>query len=457
MYRGRIRKVHFVGIGGAGMSGIAEVLHNLGYQVSGSDLKPNKATLKLEAMGCRISYGHAPDNVQGADVVVVSSAVPWDNPEVQEAIRRKIPVIPRAEMLAELMRMKYGIAVAGSHGKTTTTSMIAQVLAFGGLDPTAIIGGRVKGFGGGARLGTGEFLVAEADESDGTFMMLSPSIVVVTNIDPEHLDHYGDFENLKKAFVDFTNKVPFYGVAILCWDHPVVRELASYMRRRYMSYGLNQDAEVKGEVREVFPWGSLFEVEVKGRRLGGIRLRVPGLHNVQNALAAVACGLELGISFGAIREALEDFSGVERRLEKKGEVKGVLVIDDYAHHPSEIKATLEAIRPLGRRVLAVFQPHRYTRLKNLFSDFLRCFDEVDLLVVTEVYPAGESPIEGISGRAFFDAIKERLGQRVYFAAEKEEIPSIILEHARQGDVVLTLGAGNIWETAEEIVKRLEQT
>lgn len=456
MYRGRIRKVHFVGIGGAGMSGIAEVLHNLGYQVSGSDLKPNKATMRLESMGCRISYGHAPENVGGTDVVVVSSAVPLDNPEIQEAIRRKIPVIPRAEMLAELMRMKYGIAVAGSHGKTTTTSMIAQVLACGGLDPTAIIGGRVKGFGGGARLGTGEFLVAEADESDGTFMMLSPTIVVVTNVDPEHLDHYGNFENLKKAFVDFANKVPFYGVAILCWDHPVVRELASQMRRRYISYGLNEDAEVRGEVGEVFTWGSLFEVEVKGKKLGQIRLRVPGLHNVQNSLAAVACGLELGIPFGAIKEALEEFSGVERRLEKKGEVKGILIIDDYAHHPSEIRATIEALKPLGRRMLAIFQPHRYTRLKNLFSDFLGCFDGVDLLVVTEVYPAGEKPIEGVNGKAFFEAIKERLGPRVYFVAEREEVPKIVLEHVRQGDVVLTLGAGNIWEAAEEIIRRLEE-
>ncbi|RLA85452.1 MAG: UDP-N-acetylmuramate--L-alanine ligase, partial [Deltaproteobacteria bacterium] len=334
MYRGKIRQIHFVGIGGSGMSGIAEVLHNLGYRITGSDLRPNKATRRLETLGCQVFYGHNPRYVNGADVVVVSSAVPSDNPEVQEALRRKIPVIPRAEMLAELMRMKYGIAVAGSHGKTTTTSMIAQVLAHGGLDPTAVIGGRVKGIGCGARLGTGEFLVAEADESDGSFMKLTPTIVIITNIDPEHLNFYGSFKRLKEAFCEFANKIPFYGTAILCWDHPTVREIIPRVKRRVISYGITEGANIRGIIEQMGGWESTFRVHLGGETLGRVRLRVPGEHNVQNALAAIACGLELGLEFGVIKEALEGFGGVERRLENKGEVKGVLVIDDYAHHPT---------------------------------------------------------------------------------------------------------------------------
>lgn len=453
MYRGKIKRIHFVGIGGTGMSGIAEVLHNLGYEVSGSDLRPNKATLRLESLGCRVHYGHDRRYVEGVDVVVYSSAVPADNPEIQEAFKRQIPVIPRAEMLAELMRMKYGIAVAGSHGKTTTTSMVAQVLAQGGLDPTAVIGGRVKGIGCGARLGTGEFLVAEADESDGTFMKLSPTIVVVTNIDPEHLNFYGTFENLKGAFLEFCNKIPFYGAAILCWDHPVVREIMALVRRRTVSYGLGEGASIRAVIEEKGKWETLFEIKVKGKALGRIRLRVPGVHNVQNALAAVACGLELDIPFSAIKEALEGFDGVERRLEKKGEVKGILIIDDYAHHPSEIRATLEAVKGLGRKVVAVFQPHRYTRLRDLFGDFLQCFEDADLLFLTEVYPAGEPPIEGISGLALYKALKER-HREVHYVPDREDIPRHLLPHLRGGEVILTLGAGNISETAEEILEAL---
>jgi UDP-N-acetylmuramate--alanine ligase len=455
VYRGKIKQVHFVGIGGSGMSGIAEVLHNLGYRVTGSDLKPNKATRRLEELGCKVFYGHDPRYVEGADVVVVSSAVPFTNPEVQEALKRGIPVIPRAEMLAELMRMKYGIAVAGSHGKTTTTSMIAQVLAHGGFDPTAVIGGRVKGIGGGARLGAGEFLVAEADESDGSFLSLIPTIVVITNIDREHVNFYGTFERLKEAFVQFANKVPFYGVSILCWDHPVVREVIPLIKKRKITYGLSDESQVKGVVIEKKQWMIMFRVYVEGKALGEIRLKVPGDHNVQNALAALACGLELGIPFEVVKEALEDFKGVERRLEIKGEAQGIMVVDDYAHHPEEIKASLKALSQLGRRIIAVFQPHRYTRLKDLFTEFTECFDGVALLILTEVYPAGEEPIEGVSGLRLYERLKEKVGDRVLYVEEREKIPQFILPILKEGDVVVTLGAGNISEVSEELVRLLE--
>jgi UDP-N-acetylmuramate--alanine ligase len=456
MYRGKIKQVHFVGIGGSGMSGIAEVLHNLGYRVTGSDLKPNKATKRLEELGCKVFYGHDPRYVEGADVVVVSSAVPFTNPEVQEALKRGIPVIPRAEMLAELMRMKYGIAVAGSHGKTTTTSMIAQVLAHGGFDPTAVIGGRVKGIGGGARLGAGEFLVAEADESDGSFLSLIPTIVVITNIDREHVNFYGTFERLKEAFVQFANKVPFYGVSILCWDHPVVREVMPLIKKRKITYGLSDESQVKGVVIEKKQWMIMFRVYVEGKALGEIRLKVLGEHNVQNALAALACGLELGIPFEVVKEALEDFKGVERRLEIKGEAQGIMVVDDYAHHPEEIKASLKALSQLGRRIIAVFQPHRYTRLKDLFTEFTECFDGVALLILTEVYPAGEEPIEGVSGLRLYERLKEKVGDRVLYVEEREKIPQFILPILKEGDVVVTLGAGNISEVSEELVRLLER-
>jgi len=456
MYRGKIKQVHFVGIGGSGMSGIAEVLHNLGYRVTGSDLRPNKATERLEELGCKVSYGHDPRYIEGADVVVVSSAVPFTNPEVQEALKRGIPVIPRAEMLSELMRMKYGIAVAGSHGKTTTTSMIAQVLAYGGFDPTAVIGGRVKGIGGGARLGAGEFLVAEADESDGSFLSLIPTIVVITNIDREHINFYGTFERLKDAFIHFANKVPFYGVSILCWDHPVVRDIMPFIKKRKITYGLLNEAQVKGMVIEKKPWTVAFRVYVETRELGEIRLRIPGEHNVQNALAALACGLELGIPFEAIKEALEEFKGVERRLELKGEVQGIMVVDDYAHHPEEIKTSLKALKELGRRIIAVFQPHRYTRLKDLFMEFTQCFDGVALLILTEVYPAGEEPIEGVSGLRLYEMLKEKVGNKVLYVEERERIPQLVLPILKEGDVVVTLGAGNISEVSEELVRLLQR-
>ncbi len=456
MYRGKIKQIHFVGIGGAGMSGIAEVLLNLGYRITGSDLRRNKATQRLQQLGCRISYGHAPENVRGADVVVVSSAVPFSNPEVQEAHRLRIPVIPRAEMLAELMRMKYGIAVAGSHGKTTTTSMIAVVLAHGGLDPTAVIGGRLKSIGGGARLGTGEFLVAEADESDGTFLKLTPAIAVITNVDPEHLDHYGTFDRLKETFCEFANKVPFYGRVVLCLDHPTVRELLPRIKRRTLTYGLSEGAEVRGRVESVGGWQSRFTVFGWGQELGQIDLRVPGVHNVQNALAAIACALELEIPFERIKEALEGFSGVERRLERKGEVYGITVMDDYAHHPAEIQATLRTVRGLSSRVVAVFQPHRFTRVRDLFQEFLVSFDDADLLFLTEIYPAGEQPIDGISGKALYEAMRERLGEKVRYVADRKKIPEEVLPVLRRGDVLITLGAGNIYETAEEILDALRR-
>ena len=456
MYRGRIRQIHMVGIGGAGMSGIAEVLLNMGYRVTGSDIRETKVTKRLASLGCRIHYGHSPENVEGADVVVVSSAIREDNPEVRAAREQAIPVIPRAEMLAELMRVKYGVAVAGAHGKTTTTSMIAAVLAQGGLDPTVVIGGRLKGLGGGARLGEGDFMVAEADESDGSFLRLSPTVAVVTNIDREHIDFYGDMDHLKEAFLEFMNKVPFYGSAILSMDDEHLQELIPHLRKRYITYGLSSQADVRAEEVERGRWEVSFSVTFREEGLGRIRLPLPGLHNVYNALAAVACGLELEIPFPLIEEALSSFSGVERRFQRKGEVDGVLVIDDYAHHPTEIKATLATARNLGRRVIALFQPHRYSRVKDLFEEFLTAFYDADLLFVTEIYPAGEEPVEGVNAEGLYRGIREHGHRKVQFVPEKERLVPTLLPILSPGDVVITLGAGNIYEVAEELLEELRR-
>ncbi|MEW6324856.1 MAG: UDP-N-acetylmuramate--L-alanine ligase [Nitrospirota bacterium] len=458
MFR-KIQQIHFVGIGGAGMSGIAEVLLTLGYRVTGSDLGTSETTKRLETRGGTIFVGHAPSNVAGAQVVVVSSAVRPDNVEVREARRLQIPVIPRAEMLAELMRLKYGIAIAGSHGKTTTTSMVATLLAAGGLDPTAVIGGKLNSFASHAKLGQGEFLVAEADESDGSFLRLSPTIVVVTNIDREHMDYYGDMPQLKDAFLAFINKVPFYGVSILCLDHPVIQELLPAVDRRHVTYGIAAQADVTAHEVELKAFRSTFTVTAAangGRRsLGGFELTVPGLHNVSNALAAVAVGLELDLPAETIRQALREFSGVERRFQLIGEVAGVMVVDDYGHHPAEIKATLAAAKQgWAKRRIVLFQPHRYSRTRDLMEEFATAFYDADLLVLTEVYAAGEAPIEGVTAERLAAALREHGHKHVLYVPDRDALADAVLPQLREGDLVLTLGAGDIWKTGRRLLERL---
>ena len=457
MYRSKIKQIHFVGIGGIGMSGIAELLLNLGYRITGSDTKESEITKRLSQLGCRITYDHRRENVHGANVVVVSSAIREDNPEIQEAKAQMIPVIPRAEMLAELMRMKYGIAVAGTHGKTTTTSMAATVLAHAGLDPTMVIGGRLNSLGSNVQLGEGEFLVAEADESDGTFLKLAPTIAIVTNIDPEHLDYYDDIEHLKRTFIEFINKVPFYGSSILCLDHENVRALIPAVQKRHITYGLDQEANLRGEGITSRGWGIAFETWWQDRLLGKICLKMPGMHNVYNALATIALGMELEIAFSTIKEALEGFTGVQRRFQLKGEKAGVMVIDDYAHHPVEIRVTLAAAKGLREgRIIALFQPHRYSRTKNLFDEFLSAFSQADVLFMTDIYPAGEDPIPGVTAEAVCQAIEQRGGTEVRYVPNREQLVDEVLPVLRPGDIVMTLGAGNIWETSEAIVEALRK-
>ncbi len=456
MYRrGRIQHIHFVGIGGIGMSGIAEVLLNLGYHISGSDLKETEVTRRLEALGCEISYGHRRENVKEADVVVVSSAVRPNNPEVEVAEQRLIPVIPRAEMLAELMRMKVGVAIAGTHGKTTTTSLIATVLAAGGLDPTVVIGGRLNSIGSNARLGQGEFLVAEADESDGSFIKLIPTIAVVTNIDPEHLDYYKGIEEIKETFLSFLDKVPFFGLVILCLDHPNIQSLIPRLKKRFTTYGLTTQADF--QAREIVFEGlcTTFDVLHHGREVGRLKIQMPGLHNVYNALATVATAFELDIPFQTVQETLSDFSGIQRRFQVKGEKKGVLIVDDYGHHPVEIMATLRAARTgWGKRIVAVFQPHRFTRTQALFHDFLTAFYDADVLILTDIYPAGEDRIEGVEAKALFEGIREYGHKNVTYLADKKEIVDYLLRVITPGDLVITLGAGDIWQVSEELMNRL---
>ncbi len=456
MYRkGRIKNVHFVGIGGIGMSGIAEVLLNLGYRISGSDAKETEVTRRLSALGCEIAYGHRRENVKAADVVVVSSAIRPGNPEVEAAEQRLIPGIPRAEMLAELMRMKVGIAIAGTHGKTTTTSLIASVLASGGLDPTVVIGGRLNSIGSNARLGQGDFLVAEADESDGSFVKLIPTIAVVTNIDPEHLDHYRGIDEIKDTFLSFLNKVPFFGLAVLCLDHPNVQSLIPRLKKRFVTYGLTTQADFQAKEISFEGLSTSFDVLHQHREVGRLKIQMPGLHNVYNALATVATAFELDIPFRVVQETLRDFSGIQRRFQIKGEKRGILIVDDYGHHPVEIMATLRAARTgWQRRVVAVFQPHRYSRTQTLFHDFLTAFYDADVLILTDIYPAGEDRIEGVEGRALFEGIREYGHKNVSFFSAKEEIVDHLLSVLRPGDLVITLGAGDIWQVADELAKRL---
>jgi UDP-N-acetylmuramate--alanine ligase len=460
---GRTRHVHFVGIGGIGMSGLAELLVNLGYVVSGSDLRASAVTARLEALGARVFTGHRAEQVGGADVVVVSSAIRADNPEVLEAARRHIPVIPRAEMLAELMRLRYGIAVAGSHGKTTTTSMIALMLERGGLDPTAVIGGRLSAFGSNARLGRGEVMVAEADESDGSFLRLSPAIAVVTNIDREHVDHYGDFDRLCEAFVDFANRVPFHGAVVACADDPAVARLLPRMTRRIVPYGLAApEAAIRGVDVEVAAAGSRCRVEQVGaaagaRALGEIRLKVPGRHNLANALAAVAVGLELGMAFETIAAALAEFPGAERRFQMVGEAGGVRIVDDYGHHPTEIAAVLDAAR-LGpvRRLVVAFQPHRFSRTAALLPEFGRALAAADEVVIAPIYAAGEDPLPGITAEAVAGAVRAVRPVPVHVVATLDEVVSRVADRAREGDLVITLGAGSIGTVAPRILEALQR-
>ncbi|MBI5018002.1 MAG: UDP-N-acetylmuramate--L-alanine ligase [Deltaproteobacteria bacterium] len=454
MYR-KEQHIHFVGIGGIGMSGIAEVLLNLGYRVSGSDLRASPITERLGALGARIGLGHGAEHLGDASVVVVSSAVRSDNPEVVEAHRRLVPVIPRAEMLAELMRMKYAVAVAGAHGKTTTTSLVAAVLSEAGLDPTVVVGGRIASLGTNARLGQGEFLVAEADESDGSFLLLAPTVAVITNVDREHMEHYGTEEALEAAFVSFANKVPFYGAVVACLDDPRVQGLLPRFKKRSITYGLSAQAEVSARHLTQAHGRSRFEVLLKGEPAGQVELGLPGQHNVLNALASFAVGTELGVEPDVIGRALAGFSGVDRRSQVKGEARGVLVVDDYGHHPSEIQAVLKALRESwDRRVIAIFQPHRFSRTRDLFDRFLTAFYSADLVVVTGIYPAGEAPIPGVSAEILAEGMRAHGHKAVRYVADVAEIPAALEPELRPGDLVVTLGAGNVWQVGEALLQRL---
>jgi len=452
MFR-KIQRIHFVGIGGIGMSGIAEVLLNLGYKVSGSDLKAGPTTQRLEKLGGKVSIGHAAENVADADVVVVSSAVRPDNVEGVEAKKRQIPVIPRAEMLAELMRLKYGVAVAGSHGKTTTTSMIATVLGHAGYDPTVVIGGRLNAIGSNARLGKGDFLVAEADESDGSFLKLSPTIAVITNIDREHLDHYADLAEIQEAFVTFANKVPFYGAAVLCREYPHVQAIIPRIERRIVAYGLSSQADLAASDVQFENFGSSYTLQRHGERLGAIRLQIPGLHGILNSMAAAASGFELEISFEKISQALAAFQNADRRFQIKGEKRGVLVVDDYGHHPTEILATLGAARrSTDRRIVVVFQPHRYTRTVALEEEFTRAFNHAAVLVLLPIYAAGEHPLPGVTAERLAAQINKFGHRDVNYAESFEEAQRILEEKLREGDLLITLGAGDVWKIGDEFLE-----
>ncbi len=457
MFKGRVQRIYFVGIGGIGMSGIAEVLINLGYEVSGSDLRSSDTTRRLASLGGKIYQGHDAANLQDSDVVVISSAVHGDNPEVMEARRRSIPVIPRAEMLAELMRLKYGVAVAGSHGKTTTTSMVAAILDRANLDPTVVIGGKVNSMDTNARLGQGEYLVAEADESDGSFLKLSPTVAVVTNIDPEHMDHYGSLDHLKETFLDFVNKIPFYGLSILCLESANVQSLLPRVEKRYVTYGVNPQADYS--LRDIRPNGlrTTFTPVRYGETLEPVDLKMVGRHNVLNALAAIVVADELEVPFATSREALCDFAGVQRRFTIRGEEQGIMVVDDYGHHPAEIKATLLGAREaFGRRVVAVFQPHRYTRTEDQFDQFSTAFYDADVVLVTSIYAAGEAPIDGVSAEALSAAMRDHGHRDVTFCAEMPELVETLHQRVQPGDLVLTLGAGDIWKAGSELLEILRE-
>jgi UDP-N-acetylmuramate--alanine ligase len=456
----KIQKIHFVGIGGIGMSGIAEVLLNLGYRVSGSDLKTSGITQRLAGLGAEIFEGQRAENVTGAEVVVTSSAIAAENPEVKQAKELHIPVIPRAEMLAELMRLKYGIAIAGMHGKTTTTSMVAAVLAGGGLDPTVVVGGRVDAMGSNARLGKSQYLVAEADESDRSFLKLSPILAVITNIDREHMDCYRNMRDVKRAFLDFMDRVPFYGMVVACNDDVNLRRMLPQLQRRTVTYGTRRGSDfhikaMQAAIAEENQPMSRFRVAYGGEDMGEFRLHVPGAHNVLNATAAIAVGIGLDIKPDQVRSALENFRGVDRRFQLRGKAAGVSVIDDYGHHPTEIRATLAAARQCGfRKIHVIFQPHRYTRTRDLMDEFAIAFGDADTLAVLDIYPASEKPIEGITGDGLVRQIADAGKREVKYAGSFAEAAELAVENAREGDMVLTLGAGSVSQLGPMILEKL---
>jgi UDP-N-acetylmuramate--alanine ligase len=464
----KIQRIHFVGIGGIGMSGIAEVLLNLGYKISGSDLKRSLVTDRLASLGATVFEGHTAVNLAGADVVVTSSAITGGNPEVEEARRLHVPVIQRAEMLAELMRLKYGIAIAGMHGKTTTTSMIAAVLAAGGLDPTVVVGGRVDAMGSNARLGRSQYLVAEADESDRSFLKLSPILAVVTNIDREHMDCYRTMHDVKRAFLDFMDRIPFYGMIVACNDDPILRRMLPKVRRRMVSYGTRKGSDFHirwcspGRSRpgrvglDGRPYTNSFAIKFRERDLEEFHLHVPGVHNVLNATAAIAVGVGLDIPVAQIREALENFRGVDRRFQVRGQVAGVTVIDDYGHHPTEIRATLAAARQCGyRKIHVIFQPHRYTRTRDLMEEFATAFADAHSLTVLDIYPASEQPIEDITGEALACRISEKGNHEAGYAGSFEDAVTAATANAQEGDMILTLGAGSVSQLAPMLLEKLQ--
>lgn len=480
----KIQRIHFVGIGGIGMSGIAEIMLNLGYKISGSDLKRSSVTDHLKSLGAKVFEGHAAENIAGSEVVVTSSAITPSNPEVLEAHKLHVPVIQRAEMLAELMRLKYGIAIAGMHGKTTTTSMVAAVLAAGGLDPTIVVGGRVDSMGSNARLGRSQYLVAEADESDRSFLKLSPILAVVTNIDREHMDCYRNMQDVKRTFLEFMDRVPFYGMIVACNDDPILRRVIPKVRRRMLTYGIRKGSDFQirlcntGDRRPessaasartpVPPVINSFAVKFRDRDLGEFHLHVPGVHNVLNATAAVAVGIGLDISVDRIREALENFRGVDRRFQLRGKAAGVAIIDDYGHHPTEIRATLAAARQCGyRKIHVIFQPHRYTRTRDLMDEFVTAFADADSLLVLDIYPASEQPIEGIHAEALAQRILEKNqsapsfpgsgkhGDFVHYVSSFEDAAAAVCESAHEGDMILTLGAGSVSQLAPMVLERLK--
>ncbi len=454
-----IKKLHFVGIGGIGMSGIAEILIDQGFSVSGSDRAASENTERLASLGVRISIGHSERNLDpDVDALVYSSAVTPDNPEVVEAQRRKIPVIRRAEMLAEIMRLKYGIGIAGTHGKTTTTSMVSLVLMEGGIDPTVIVGGRLRGLAGSnARLGKGEFIVVEADEFDRSFLSITPTIAVLTTLETDHLDCYRDLEDIKAAFIQFASKVPFYGFVVLCLDEPALQDIMPKLKKQIITYGLNGQADLQAVDIVHRQNRSTFLVVHEGKDLGEITLQIPGKHNVQNALAAVAVGLELNVPFDKVKAGIEKFTGVYRRWELKGEFNGITIIDDYAHHPTEIKATLAGAKAgWRRRLICVFQPHLYSRTRDFYDEFGRAFFNADILVLTDVYPAREEPIQGVSGELIANAAKQFGHKQVHYVPDKSKLPEFLLSIVQKGDMIITMGAGDIWKFGEEFLRKLKE-
>ncbi len=452
---GKTEHIHFIGIGGSGMSGIAEILLNMGFKISGSDITESETVKRLKKLGAEISIGHSPENIKNPDVVVYSSAVKMDNPEIKRAKELKIPVISRAEMLAELMRLKRGIAVAGTHGKTTTSSLIGNIFYTAGLKPTTIIGGKVFNFGTNAVLGKGEYLICEADESDGSFLKLSPEIVIVTNIDDDHLDHYKTIKNLKNAFIEFIEKIPFYGFAVLCYDNPLLKQIIPDINKRVITYGANQKA--KWFFSNVEPQNGFTEFKVwhKEEYISTFKIPLKGIHNVYNSLAAIITALECGISVKKIKKGLAGFSGVERRLELKGDINGIKVYDDYGHHPTEIKATLSSINKGRGRLFVIFQPHRYTRTKILYKKFGPVFVNADFVYITEIYPASEKPIKGVTGRLIYNSVKKSGKKNVFFFKNKIEAAEDVIKKVNSGDIILTLGAGDIKTLATYIVSKLK--